>query len=248
MWNCSVPQQAWQQTLQAGLHAGNFAAVKASPSRRQAGESGIGYRSAIAFALAAQTGQSALAIAQQLAAVLPSGDFQVAAVDGYLTATWQTPAIARWLDELTGRLQPRGDRQPAAASANLVPAQYACARCTAWLALADREGWLSGTCPAATGCWQSRDPIPWLTAGQLAWFAADWQLLGALVAVADAQLQPRVDWPRAALALSEAMLTWQRQRPLVSLAPAQWGLLVATQRVLVWVLAEPCGVAVNWQL
>jgi len=241
MWKIVAPQGVWQQQLQAAVAASGWSAIAPPPSRRQVDSQALRYRSAIALPLAAQTGQSAAAIAARLAASCPPAEFAVAATaSGYLVATWQAAAIATWLEALAGAPELTLPPAPAARTANLVPLHYARDRCTSLLQLAAREGWLPGSCQPK-GLWHCAAPLPWRATAGLPWTAADWALLDALANVADAQLRPGACWLPVGLELSEAVLTWLRQRPLAALPRSHWGLLVVAQRLLASLLAALLG-------
>ncbi|NJL02514.1 MAG: hypothetical protein HC910_18885 [Spirulinaceae cyanobacterium SM2_1_0] len=251
-WNCVIPRQAWQQTLQAALKQCGLPLVADDRDRRVVRPAALGYQSAIARRLAGPTPSQAAMIAAQIAAAVSGSDFQVTVGDrdaADLLATWNPTAIAAWLRELTVTLT-GNTSLPSVASASdpFVPVQYASARCTMLLQLAAQQRWLAGAVDPTTGLWQSADPPLDLTSATQGWQPVDWALCGQLLAIADAQLRPAADWRRLGLALGEALLTWQQQQPLASARRSQLGLLVATQRVFVWLLTVPGGLSPHFEL
>ena len=200
---------------------------------------------------------------------LPQGVTPQATAVGLIHFEVGNRAIATWLDQLlTNTLPPqtiqlapstKRERQILLQSAAIFEAQYAHARCCSLLRLAHREALiqLEGLVESPID-WRFDRTVTfhWLTAaGQLTLnHAADRcllvQLFEALDCLSDSSPHPTPrSLARSAQAVSHAFQGFHRTHPLwrqaediSTLVTAQLGLLMATQRVLYWLLADGLGV------
>ncbi|WP_181357621.1 DALR anticodon-binding domain-containing protein [Stenomitos frigidus] len=174
-------------------------------------------------------------------------------------------AITVWLDQILTNSLPsqrwppvpmaERERQAMLESAAIFEAQYAHARCCSLLRLAHREAFINLETLEALPCdWRlnSFTPLSWLTtSAQLSLnHPADRYLLVQLVDAFDRLSDPSpqrtlASLVRSAQAVSQAFQVFHRTHPLCdhtgqepALVTAQLGLLMATQRILYWLLAD----------
>ncbi|MBD2022778.1 hypothetical protein H6F43_21580 [Leptolyngbya sp. FACHB-36] len=226
------------------------------------------YSSAIAHQLAAHSADSAVAIATEIvqswqqpdmalclplpAVVLFDLTIQVTP-KGFILIDVGDRAIAAWLDTLLTSSFPSFSF-PAAFLPSLFPAQHAYARCCSLLRLVNDTGRVAiRPLSAHPSQWQIVQPsgIPWLNGSQLRLNHPTerqllCQLLGAIDDLTRNQRQLSESVVRLVNDIANAFQEFHRSRQplgsMDSLMQAQAGLLLATQRVLHWLLEDGLGV------
>jgi arginyl-tRNA synthetase len=235
------------------------------PLHKGRDEKKILYISGVALWLAKSQNRQAMEIAQAIASHLlaDGGDvFYVQIVPpGWIHLELTNQAIATWLQNIAeGNLGDSSMRQQQHTGL-LFSVQHAHARCCSLALLGHREGLikLGEPLPNTSACLGNLidpNPIPWLNceAKLRLQHSAESRLISELVQVVDDLASHSsgrvVNWEQTALSLSQTFESFWSQCRIwgevkinsPQLAQARLGLIVATQSVLRFVLAEKLGV------
>lgn len=158
--------------------------------RRSPCNSGIAYKSAIAFQLSSSCQQNLTEMATRLIEKIPSDslDFSVRLVaPAWIYFDWNHSAAAKWLESwLDLRPSKTLDTIDNSKNLNLFPLQYIHARCCSILRLAADRGWLQVE-PSSAGNFLFPKPVPWFDERGLRYFSNphEAKAIASLVDLAD---------------------------------------------------------------
>lgn len=229
------------------------------------------YISGVALQLSKSQNRKGIEIACAIASHLSANcgdEFIIEIVPpGYIHFVLTDPILAAWLQHLVeGRgIWGDGERERKEAkyenSSHLFAVQYAHARCSSLMRLAQREGLIqfgdnNVNTSSAFGSVISPNPIPWLNCDRKLRFShsATKRLISELVQVVDdlecAYEADSINWEKAAINLSQAFeVFWCNCRiwgevktTSPELSQARLGLVIATQSVLRFLLEEKLGI------